>query len=224
MSSRRYYVSFDDVQVGALLAAGLATCISNWNVLKPHVLVMYGAPTDNQATLFAQGYTAVLGNNFRSHRWTQGGKIATTAGTWDPKTALTEFKHQFTRHPDINAVLTPNDENAALIITYLKHKGFKAGTFPVTGQDATPTGLQNILAGYQCGTVYKPIYREAQAAAALAMYLRAGKMPPPALVNGSVMDTTSNVSVPSVLVTPIWVTTANMNSTVIADGFSPAKK
>ena len=223
--SRRYYVSFDDVQVGALLAAGLATCISNWNVSKPHVLVMYGAPTDNQATLFAQGYTAVLGNNFRSRKWIQVGKIATTAGTWHPQTALTEFKQQFTAHPDINAVLIPNDENAAPIITYLQqHKGVTAKTFPVTGQDATPTGLQNILADYQCGTVYKPIYREAQAAAALAMYLRAGKMPPPALVNGSVMDTTSNARVPSVLVTPTWVTTANMNSTVIADGFIPAKK
>jgi D-xylose transport system substrate-binding protein len=219
--SRRYYVGFDDVQVGALLATGLATCMSNWKVLKPHVLVMYGAPTDNQATLFAQGYTAVLGNNFRSRKWTQVGKIATTAGTWDPPTALAEFKQQFTAHPDINAVLIPNDENAAPIITYLQHKGVKAKTFPVTGQDATPTGLRNILAGYQCGTVYKPIYREAQAAAALAMYLRAGKMPPPELVNGSVMDTTSNVSVPSVLVTPIWVTTANMNSTVIADSSIP---
>ena len=80
--------------------------------------------------------------------------------------------------------LTPNDENAAPIIHYLQTRGVKANTFPVTGQDATLVGLQNILAGYQCGTVYKPIYLEAQAAVALAMYLRAGKTPPAALVNG----------------------------------------
>ena len=79
----------------------------------------------------------------------------------------------------------PNDANAAPIIPYLQTKGVKAKTFPVTGQDATTIGLQNILAGYQCGTAYKPIYLEAQAAAALAMYLRAGKTPPAALVNGA---------------------------------------
>ena len=59
-------------------------------------------------------------------------------------------------------------------------------TFPITGQDATLTGLQNIISGYQCGTVYKPIYLEAQAAVALAMYLRAGVTPPTTLVNGTV--------------------------------------
>ena len=54
----------------------------------------------------------------------------------------------------------------------------------MTGQDATLVGIQNIISGYQCGTVYKPIYLEAQAAAALALYLRAGKPAPAALANG----------------------------------------
>ena len=75
-------------------------------------------------------------------------------------------------------MLSPNDENAAPIITYLKSQGVKPHTFPVTGQDATLIGLQNIISGYQCGTVYKPVFLEAQAAAALAMYLRAGITPP----------------------------------------------
>ena len=79
-----------------------------------------------------------------------------------------------------------------------------------------------MLAGYQCGTVYKPIYLEAQAAVALALYLRAGSKPPASLVNGKTQDTTANVSVPSVLVTPKWVTTANMNATVVKDNFVPA--
>ena len=150
--------------------------------------------------------------------------VGKAAGTWDPPTALTEFQQQFTAHSNINALLSPNDENAAPIITYLQRKGVKANTFPVTGQDATLVGLQNILAGFQCGTVYKPIYLEAQAAAALAMYLRAGATPPAALVNGQTADTVSKTQVPSVLLTPQWVTTSNMNSTVIADGFVPAKQ
>ena len=99
--------------------------------------------------------------------------------------SLSEFQQDFTAHKNINAVLVPNDENAAPIIHYLQTQGVKAKTFPVTGQDATTIGLQNILAGYQCGTAYKPIYLEAEAAAALAMYLRAGKTPPATLVNGT---------------------------------------
>ena len=218
--SRKYYVSFNNVYVGTLLGQGLVSCVSAWKVAKPNVLVMYGAPTDNNATLFGQGYNAVLTPKFSSG-WS---KVGSAAGTWDPPTALTEFQQQFTAHPSINSVLTPNDENAAPIITYLQRKGVKANTFPVTGQDATLVGLQNILAGYQCGTVYKPIYLEAQAAAALAMYLRAGETPPAALVNGSVTDTTAKSTVPSVLLKPLWVTTSNMNSTVVADGFVPASQ
>ena len=72
----------------------------------------------------------------------------------------------------------------------------KPKTFPTTGQDATLAGLDNVLAGYQCGTVYKPIYLEAQPAVALALYLRAGVKPPTSLVNGKTQDTTANVSVP----------------------------
>jgi D-xylose transport system substrate-binding protein len=218
--SRKYYVSFNNVQVGKLIGQGLVSCIAAWGVKKPQVIVMKGAPTDNNATLFAQGYDAVLAPHFSSG-WKD---VSNPAGTWDPPTALSEFQQQYTAHPTINAALIPNDENGAPIIHYLANKGIKAKTFPTTGQDATLTGLQNILTGYQCGTVYKPIYLEAQAAAALAMYTRAGITPPASLVNGSTQDTTANVAVKSALLSPTWVTTSNMNSTVIADKFVPASQ
>ena len=216
--NRKYYVSFNNVNVGKLIGQGLVSCIAAWGVKKPQVIVMKGAPTDNNATLFAQGYDAVLAPHFSSG-WKD---VSNPAGTWDPPTALSEFQQQYTAHKNINAALIPNDENGAPIIHYLQNQGIKAKTFPTTGQDATLTGLQNILTGYQCGTVYKPIYLEAQAAAALAMYIRAGVTPPASLVNGSTEDTKAKVSVKSVLLPPTWVTTANMNSTVIADKFVPA--
>jgi D-xylose transport system substrate-binding protein len=218
--SRSYYVSFDNVKVGTLIGQGMVSCVAAWNVAKPNVLVMKGAPTDNNATLFAQGYDAVLAQHFGSG-WTSVGQAA---GTWDPPTAETEFQQQFTAHKNINAVVVPNDENAAPIIHYLQTLHVKPKTFPVTGQDATLVGLQNILGGYQCGTVYKPIYLEAQAAAALAMYLRAGDKAPASLANGSTMDSKTNTAVPSVLLTPEWVTSTNMASTVIADQFVPAQQ
>ena len=216
--TRAYYVSFNNVQVGKVMGDGLVSCVTQWGVSKPNVIVMRGAPTDNNATLFAQGYDGVMAPYFSSGKWI---RVSQPAGTWDPPTALSEFQQQYTAHKDINAALIPNDENGAPIIHYLQNQGVKAKTFPTTGQDATLTGLQNILAGYQCGTVYKPIYLEAQAAAALALYARAGQTPPATLVNGTTEDTTAKTVVKSVLLAPKWVTTANMNSTVIADKFVP---
>jgi D-xylose transport system substrate-binding protein len=220
--TRQYYVSFDNVKVGATMGNGMVSCVAAWHIAKPNVVVMHGATTDNNATLFYQGYyDQVLKPKFSSGGWVD---VAHTAGTWDAPTALTEFQAAFTAHPNTNAALIPNDASAAPIITYLRSKGVKPKTFPTTGQDASLTGLQNVLTGYQCGTVYKPIYAEAQAASALAMYLRAAKTPPSSLVNGSVQDTTANVAVPSVLEIPIWVTTTNMNDTVVKDKFVPTSQ
>jgi D-xylose transport system substrate-binding protein len=219
--SRSYYVSFNNVEVGTLIGDGFVACATAEHVAKPNVLVMRGAPTDNNATLFAQGYDAVLAPYFSSGKYVN---VGTPAGTWTPDVAESEFQQQFTAHKNINSVLTPNDENAAPIIHYLQSQGVKPNTFPVTGQDATLVGLQNILSGYQCGTVYKPIYLEAQAAVALAMYIRANKTPPTSLVNNTTTDSQESKQVPSVLLKPEWVTPSNMNSTVIADQFVPAQQ
>jgi D-xylose transport system substrate-binding protein len=106
----------------------------------------------------------------------------------------------------------------------LQSKGIKARKFPTTGQDAAVGAPHNILAGYQCGIVYEPIYLEAQAAAALAIYVRAWVTPPASLLNGNFTDPQTNSSAASVLLTPEWVTTENMNSTVIADKFVPVSR
>jgi D-xylose transport system substrate-binding protein len=213
---RSYYVSFDNVSVGKLIGQGMTACLTAWNVKSPQILIMRGAATDNNATLFAQGYDGVLQPGFDAKTYV---KVGEPAGTWDPATARTTFEQQFTANNKINAVVTPNDDNANAIIAYLKTLKVPAKTFPTTGQDATLTGLQNVLTGYQCGTVYKPIYLEAQAAVALALYLRAGQMPPAGLVNGNTQDSQQNKAVPSVLLTPVWVTSANANATVIKDKF-----
>src|SRR5262249_4110884 len=163
------------------------------------------------AGLFAQGYNGVLKPHFDSGAYV---KVGEPAGTWTPSVAQTTFAQQYTAHPNINAVVTPNDDNANAVIAYLQSKQIPAKTFPTTGQEASLSGLQTILKNYQCGTVYKPIYLEAQAAATDALYLRAGKTPPSSLVNGTTKDTTASADVPSILLTPTWVTTQNMASTV----------
>jgi len=213
--TRKYYVGFDSLKVGALMGEGLVNCVSAWGVKHPQVIVMTGGSTDYNAPLYADSYDAILARQF-SGGWKD---VSNPPGTWDQLIALSEFQQQYTAHKNINAALIPNDENGAPIIAYLQSKGVKAKTFPTTGLDATLAGLQNILAGYQCGTVYKPIYLEAQAAAALALYVRAGITPPASLVNWNITDPQTSTSVASALLTPEWVTTANMKSTVIADKF-----
>jgi len=167
----------------------------------------------------ATGSSATLRPYFTSGKWVDAANLAATS---DPATAESEFQEASTNHRGINAVLAPSDETAAPIITYLKTLGTPAKKVPITGQGATLIGLQNIISGYQCGTIYEPIDAEAQAAAALALYLRAHRVPPSALVNGKVSDRATHAAVPSVLLDPVWVTPANVATTVIRDNFVTA--
>jgi D-xylose transport system substrate-binding protein len=210
----RIYVSFDNVKVGKAIGDGFVQCVKDWNVSKPNVIVMNGDPTDNNASLFSQGYHSVLDPLFSNGSYV---KVSEPAGTWTPSVAQTTFAQQYTAHPNINSAVTPNDDNANAVIAYLQGKQIKAKTFPTTGQDASKSGLQNILKGYQCGTVYKPIYLEAQSAAAIALYLRAGQAAPSGLVNATTKDTQTNTDVKSSYLTPTWVTTENMEKTVVQD-------
>src|SRR5580700_8716113 len=83
------YVSFNNVEVGTLIGKGFVSCVAAWHIAKPQVVVMHGAVTDNNATLFAQGYNGVLNSDFSSGKYKL---IARTAGTWTPTDALTEFE------------------------------------------------------------------------------------------------------------------------------------
>ncbi len=218
--SRSYYVSFNNVTVGNLIGQGAVKCIQAWNVQSPHVFELDGSPTDNNATLFAQGYNSVLGPMFSNGTYTKVGEQAVPS--WDNQQALTIFQQQFTAHRDINAVVTANDGLGNAVVSALKSASVPAKKVPTTGQDATLQGMENVLQGYQCMSVYKPIYLEAQAAVALALYLRAKLTPPSGLVNGTTKDTQASADVQSVLLTPVSVDASNMESTVIKDKFIDA--
>ena len=227
-----YYVSFDNVQVGKLIGNGFTSCVSAWNVANPMIFVLNGGQdTDPNAVSFAQGYNSVLWGNettpqapgtTNSKGWKLVGDQITPG--WVNATGATIFQQQFTAHPNINATVEANDGLANAVITVLKNAGVGAKKIPTTGQDATNQGMINVLQGFQCGSVYKPIYLEAQAAVSLATILRAGQSPPSALVNGNTTPpkgVTGNQQ-PAVLLTPVWVDTSNMASTVIKDKFVSA--
>src|SRR5712692_714169 len=207
-----YYVSFDNVSVGKLQGAGLVKCLTTMNATKPTVAELNGSPTDNNATLFKQGYDSVLQPLYDNGTYVKGPDQSVPA--WDNQQALTIFEQMITSHPKIDGVLAANDGLGNAVISALKTRHLN-GHIPVTGQDATAQGVQNVIAGDQCMTVYKAIKAEANAAAALALELRDGKTPTETVskLNNGAKD------VNSVLLVPVSVTKDNIMQTVIADGF-----
>jgi D-xylose transport system substrate-binding protein len=226
-----YYVSFDNVQVGELIGKGFLQCVSDWGVKNPQVFTLDGGQdTDPNAIDFAKGYNdAVWGQKVaqvaKGTTNSQGMTLVNEALApgWDNTKGGNIFQQAFTANKNINATMEANDGLAAAVIAVLKAAGIPAKTIPTTGQDATLQGMQYVLQNWQCGSVYKPIYLEAQAAVALATYLRAGQAAPSGLVNGTTTDpSNSSVTEPAVLLTPVWVNSANMEQTVIQDNFVKA--
>jgi D-xylose transport system substrate-binding protein len=199
-SGASYYVSFDNVQVGKLQGRGLVAGLKANGTYgkKPVIAELNGDIKDNNAKLFKQGYDSVLNPLYKAGTFKKA-----TAGdqwtAWDPVKGQTIFEGMLARNSnDINGVLAANDGLAGAVISTLKSKGLKP--LPLTGQDATPTGVQYILAGWQTGTVYKSVKKEANAAAAVAIKLiKCGAVK----TNGKVSGT------PSVLLTPQWVNKRN---------------
>jgi D-xylose transport system substrate-binding protein len=195
-------VSFNNVTVGKLQGQGLVKCLAAKHVSHPVVAELNGAPTDNNATLFAQGYNSVLNPLYKSGVFKKGPNQSVP--DWDNQKAQTIFEGMLTKtQNNIQAVDAANDGLGNAVVQALK--AHQLQPIPVTGQDATAQGVQNILAGDQCMTVYKAVPKEAAAAAKLAISLiKGGK---PAGVNGKTNDGKRNV--PSVLLTPQSITKAN---------------
>jgi D-xylose transport system substrate-binding protein len=223
-----YYVSFDNVQVGKLIGDGFQKCVTDWGVTNAKVFELDGGQdTDPNAVSFAQGYNqSIWGDKttpLAAGKTNNGLTLVAEkiAPGWDNAAGQTVFQQQYTANPGINATVEANDGLGNAAITVLKNKGVGPKKVPTTGQDATEQGMANVLKGYQCGSVYKAVYLEAQDAAALATILRAGQTPPSALLNGTTSPPSgaAGSQQPASLLVPIWVTTANMNSTVIKDKF-----
>jgi D-xylose transport system substrate-binding protein len=211
--SADYYVSFNNVTVGKLQGEGLKKCLADGGVSKPNIAELNGSPTDNNATLFKQGYDSVLDPMYKAG---EAKKVADqSVPDWDNQQALTIFEQMLQKTDNkIDGVLAANDGLGNAVISALKQRKLKA--IPVTGQDATAQGLQHILAGDQCMTVYKAVAKEADAAAKLAIALSKGEEPPAGLVNGKSDD--GQRQVPSVLLDPVSITKDNID-VPIKDGY-----
>ncbi len=209
-----YYVSFDNVEVGKLMGTGLQKCLDDAKKTTANIVYINGDPTDNNAALFKQGYVEALKPNIDAGKYKL---VGDQTGKWDATIAGTAFEQLYTQNNGkIDGVVSANDTMAGGIIARLKANRLN-GKVPVTGQDASKEGLQSILAGDQCMTVYKAIKKEADAAAKLAIALIDGKDAAD-IATKKVMDTVLKTDVPSALETPQAIYKDNVKD-VIADGF-----
>jgi D-xylose transport system substrate-binding protein len=204
------YVSFDNVKVGQAQGTALTQCPQVKNAKSVEYVEIDGASTDNNATLFHQGYNGVLS---KKQGWT---KVAEQDGQWDAPTAGREFSSMLGAHPNIKAVMVANDTMADAVITDLKRQNLN-GKVAVSGQDATAPGLQHIMDGDQCFTIYKPSTAEAGPAINAIAQLANGQTPK---TNATVTDPKTHKKVPAILATPIAVTQKNV-AQPINDKYTP---
>jgi len=223
------YVSFDNVQVGATMAEVLEPAIDGLGVDVPRVVMLNGGEEDNNSFLFRQGYAETVEARAAAGDW----EIVADQHVpgWDNQEAQTIMEQILVdAGNDVNAVFAANDGLAQAAINAMEAAG--VGPVPVSGQDATAPGIQNILLGTQTMTVYKPIEAEAAVAAAVALALRAGddladiesefdfSIIGINADDGSPADSPDGDGVvPYFALVPIGVTVDNIADTVIADGF-----
>jgi len=212
-----YHVSFDNVEVGRLQGRGLARCLKAKGVVHPRVAYLNGAPTDNNATQFRAGYDAMMQPRYDDGTYLKGPEQPVPR--WNNDEGRFIFDQMLAdTNGKIDGVLAANDGLGNAAITVLKRLR-RNGKVPVTGQDAEVQGLQNILAGDQCMTVYKPIKKEADAAAKLAIALFKDR---PAKTDSRIKDPESGGWVPAVLLKPTAIYKENVED-VIKDGFVDRK-
>jgi D-xylose transport system substrate-binding protein len=201
------YISFDNEKVGELQARYLLE-----RAPKGNYVLIGGAPTDNNATLFRKGQMNVLKPAI------DRGDVKVVADQWArdwlASEALRHTENALTQaNNNVAAVVVSNDGTAGGAIQALEEQKL-AGKVLVSGQDADLAALQRIVAGTQSMTVYKPVAQLARRAAEAAVSLaRREKVETKAVVHNGKVD------VPSILLEPVIVDKSNIADTVIKDGY-----
>jgi D-xylose transport system substrate-binding protein len=229
------YVSFDNVEVGRTMGRELEPAIDALKKPKPRIVMLNGGEEDNNSFLFRTGYNETVKKRVDAGDWELVADRHVPG--WDNQQAQTIMEQILTSADNkVDAVFAANDGLANSAINAMEAAGIEKA--PVSGQDATVAGIQNILLEKQTMTVYKPIKAEADVAAAVALALRDGED----IQNVEVPDVEFNVIgikaedgnpteepegdgiVPYFALTPIGVTADNIQDTVIADGFRTKKE
>ena len=199
--SASVYVTFDGKAVGAAQAKGVLAGMKANGTSNGTVAELWGGQTDQNAFWFKSGNDAVFNPLFKSGAIKKGPQQFVP--DWDANNAATIFNQMLVKTSNnIQGVLAANDNIAGAVIADLKAKHLKP--LPLSGQDATVQGIQNIISGWQTGTVYKYVPDEANAAAAAAVALIKGQTPK---TNGFRLN--GKAKEPTLALPVIWITKAN---------------
>jgi D-xylose transport system substrate-binding protein len=170
------YISFDGRRVGVLQGQGVVKGLKRNGMYskKPVVAELNGGQTDNNSYLFKGGYDSILNPLYKRGVFKKGPDQFVPG--WDNQKALTIFQQMLIKTQNkIDAVAAANDGLANGVVTALKAKGLKP--IPLSGQDATEQGVQNIISGWQTMTVWKDTRVLATKSALAAIALLNGKKP-----------------------------------------------
>jgi D-xylose transport system substrate-binding protein len=214
-----YYISFDNEKVGQLQAESLVSKLKEDGTSSGNIVMINGAPTDNNAKLFKKGAHSVLDDS--SYKI---GKEYDTPD-WSPDKAQDEMDQAITAlgKTGFVGVYAANDGTGGGAIAAMKGAGIDPASRPVTGQDAELAAIQRILEGEQYMTVYKAIKPEADKAAELAVNLINGNRAA-ADALATAKEPNGQKDVASILLEPVAVTKANIKDTIIKDNFHPVDK
>jgi D-xylose transport system substrate-binding protein len=233
------YVSFDNVGVGRAMADAMEPAIDALDVDQPQVVMLNGGEEDNNAFLFREGYAETVEARADAGDWAivEDQFVPGWGANGEGQTIMEQILVD--ANNEVDAVFAANDGLAQQTINAVEAAGI--GPIPVSGQDATAEGIQNVALGNQTVSVYKPIEDEAGVAAAIALALRDGGTYEDAATSyqstlasggssiaiigidaaeGTATDSpTGDGVVPYVSLVPIPVTIDNIMDTVIADEF-----
>jgi D-xylose transport system substrate-binding protein len=207
-----YYVSFNNVAVGKLQGNGVVSGLkaNGKYSKKPVIAELNGAPTDNNATLFKQGYDSILKPLYDKGTFKKGPDQSVP--DWNNQKARTIFDQMLVGTSNkIDGVAAANDGLAGAVVSSLQ--AHKLKRLPLSGQDATPQGVQNILTGWQTMTVYKSVRLEAAAASGAAIAIIKNK---PVKTNSTINN--GDRQVPSIFLKPVSITKKNYKL-LFTDGF-----
>jgi D-xylose transport system substrate-binding protein len=202
--------------VGKIQGQALVDKLKADGKTKGNIVMINGAPTDNNAKLFKQGAHSVIDSS--------GFKVAKEYDTpdWTPAKAQSEMDQAISAlgKDGFVGVYAANDGTASGAIASMKGAGIDPSTRPVTGQDAELAGIQRVVAGDQYMTVYKPIKPLALEAAKAACAYAKGEKP----TGSNTTENNGQVDVPTVKLAVKPVTADKVKSTVVADNYWKASE
>jgi D-xylose transport system substrate-binding protein len=198
------YASFDGHQVGVLQGKGVILGLKQNGMYSKHPVVasLWGGQEDANSFLFKGGVDQIL-NPLYAKGILKKGPQQFVPG-WDNQKAGTIFNQMLIKTGNkIDAVAAANDGLANAVVVDLKAHHLKP--IPLSGQDATTQGIQNIISGWQTMTVWKDVRILATKTAQAAVRIIHGQKPP----TTGFVTTKGRSKEPAFLIPPQMITKAN---------------